>query len=209
MFLFACLWGWGSNSYHYSSIAHLKKIALPLAATSNSAFQPATDITGTERVQRLTYSCSFRWCAQLNCIMLFPKSLREVIVKHDSILSVISLCQKVFLIFENNLQPSQKHSDETKLQFSTWSYTHTLSLSLKSHREISTTGKPKQNLCKSLKPTSLCHSMRLCDRLTLCNVLSFPVWLGIILAKKDQKKKSLSPLPCSNWAGSTFSPFSA
>lgn len=132
MFLFACLWGWGSNSYHYSSIAHLKKIALPLAATSNSAFQPATDITGTERVQKLTYSFSFRWCAQLNCIMLFPKSLREVIVKHDSILSVISLCQKVFLILENNLQPSQKHSDETKLQFFTWSYTHTLSLSKES-----------------------------------------------------------------------------
>jgi len=55
--------------------------------------------------------------------MLYPKSLTEIIMKHDLILSVI-FCQKVTLLFENHLQLSQKYS-ETKLQFSGFSYTHT------------------------------------------------------------------------------------
>ena len=48
--LSASLWGWGSDSYLYSPIAHLHKTALPLTP-SNFASQPETDITGTDQVQ--------------------------------------------------------------------------------------------------------------------------------------------------------------
>lgn len=163
---FACLWGWGSNSYHYSSIAHLKKIALPLTPTSNFASQPETNITGTERVQRLTYSYSFRWCAQLNCIMLSPKSLREVIVKHDLILSVISLCQKVILIFEKHLKPAQKIV--MKLNFSSpVVLTHTLSLSKDTQGH-------KNNWKAKVEPLKIFEANQLgpqCEAVSLINTL--------------------------------------
>lgn len=111
-------WRSGNNSCHNLLIAHLKKTALP--PINNFAPQQKIYTENRDIHSRTENDLhSFRWCIQLNCIMLSPQSLREAIVKSDVSL-VIRLCLKVILIFEN-FKPSQK-KDETQPQFSNCSY---------------------------------------------------------------------------------------
>lgn len=82
---------------------------LTLALTSNFASQPETDITGTEWVEADVFILHQVMSPAKPYHAFSLKSLREVLVKHDLILSIISLCQKVILIFENRLKLSQKN----------------------------------------------------------------------------------------------------
>lgn len=167
-----CSRGWrsGNNSCHNLLTAHLKKTALP--PINNFAPQQKIYTENRDIHSRTENDLhSFRWCIQLNCIMLSPQSLREAIVKSDVSL-VIRLCLKVILIFEN-FKPSQKKRWNSTSVFQLFLHMHIYILKIS--REIINWKDKVQPLKKSLKSIGLGYSVRLFHWVTLSDVLSLPI----------------------------------